>query len=78
MNIFEKEKSLILFVCVDFVHSVSLTVHVTFEYHVSVTPKRRPRRLQTVQTEFFSFLYLVAPLTLTHFFGSLQNCVQYV
>ena len=26
-------KCLILFVCVDFVHSVSLTVHVTFELH---------------------------------------------
>ena len=43
----------ILFGYVDFVQSVSLTEHVTFEYSESVMPKHRPRSVQTVQPESF-------------------------
>ena len=47
--------------------SFSLAVHVMFEYHELVTPKRRSRRLQTVHLRFWlTFLWL-----------KLQNCVQY-
>ena len=46
--------------------SFSLAVHVTFEYHESVTPKRRSRRLQTGQcTLDFN----------SHFFGSSYKIV---
>ena len=58
------------FICLDrstlliFVHS-SLTVHVTFE---SVTQKRKPRIVQSVHTEYFSSLHLLAPSLMTRIY----------
>ena len=78
---------MILFVWVDFVHSGSLTVHVTFEYSESVTPKRnadhadcRPCIWRVIQR-----LALVYALNFdSHVFGSsykivfnISECVIY-
>ena len=82
---------MILFVCVDFVHSVALTVHVSFEYSESVSPKRnadhaeyRPCIWRVIRLSLF-FLALVCALNFdSHFFGSsykivfnISECVIY-